>query len=155
MEGDWQLEAEATHATQETIFCSPSLAQTHLTRVVDGAGQRDVFTVPGALDPVLFLHWPCGQSLPGRLLILRSPFARTAELCSVLFPWRSCHSPSPPLPSRLAFFRTFVYAWSQTYPLFHNSLVFPGSNDVAVYFPSAKALCRLLPCFSSNSCHCV
>lgn len=58
MEGDQQLEAVATHPKQKPIFCSPSLAQMYLTGVVDDIGQRDVFTVPGALDHGL----PCGQS---------------------------------------------------------------------------------------------
>lgn len=62
MEGDQELEAEATHPKQEIIFCSPSLAQTYLASVVDDTGQRDTFTVPGALDHVLLLCLPRGQS---------------------------------------------------------------------------------------------
>lgn len=123
MEGDQQLEAEASHPKQETIFCSPSLAQTYLTGVVDDTGQRDIFTVAGALDHVLLLCLRRGHSLLGRLLILLS----LCENCRALlftFTWRSCRSPSPPLPSRLALFKTFISAWPQTYPLFSNSLLF-------------------------------
>lgn len=72
MEGDQQLEDEAIHPKQERIFCSPSLAETHLASVVDDTGQRDIFTVPGALDHVLFLCLPQEHSLLGRLLILLS-----------------------------------------------------------------------------------
>lgn len=68
MEGDQQLEAVATHPKQKTIYGSPSLAEMYLTGVVDDIGQRDIFTVPGALDHGL----PCGQSLLSRLQILLS-----------------------------------------------------------------------------------
>lgn len=135
MEGDQQLEAGAIHPKQKIIFCSPSLAQTYLTGVVDDTGQRDIFAVPDAADHGL----PCWRSLPSRLQILLSLCKSCKTLLSELFTWRSCYSPGSPLPFMLAFSKPFVSIWPQTCPLFSNSLLFLAESCLCLL--SAQAYC--------------
>lgn len=142
MTSSWKLRPYTHHSKH--FFNSLSLAQTHLTSVVGDGGQRDVFTVPGALDHVLFLHLPHGHS-PGGLLMLCSPFARAAELCSVLFTWRSCRSPSLPLPPRLSLSKTLVAAWPQICLLFRSSLLFLAAMMSLSPFPLPKRSIDLFP----------
>lgn len=149
MEGDQQLEAEATHPKQKTIFCSPSLAQTYLTGVVDDIGQRDIFAIPGALDHGL----PCGQSLLGRLQILLSLCKSCRTLLSSfclhleILLWQAllCHSClSSPKPLFLTGHKPVLC--SATHYFF-------WQNPVAAYFQPEPIAYRSLYSFSSISCH--
>lgn len=141
MTSSWKLRPYTHHSKH--FFNSLSLAQTHLIWL-GMVGRGTFFTVPGALDHVLFLHLPHGHS-PGGLLMLCSPFARAAELCSVLFTWRSCRSPSLPLPPRLSFSKTLVAAWPQICLLFRSSLLFLAAMMSLSPFPLPKRSIDLFP----------
>lgn len=144
MEGDQQLEAVATHPKQKTIYGSPSLAEMYLTGVVDDIGQRDIFTVPGALDHGL----PCGQSLLSRLQILLSlcKSCRTLSSLEILLlsgPSSAIHACSPK-PLFLSGHKPVLCSAAN---------YFFWQNPVSAYFQPKPIAYRSLYSFSSILCH--